>query len=85
MSILVQNLIIDKLYYFTDTLTPGSRGFRPCVAASHPLDGPPIEPRAQVRSRQARAHPARAGRDHAQRDRTIAWLLLLLKEQRGAR
>jgi len=54
--------------------------------APYPGNGTPIEPpRADVRSPADHAHQSQASRAHAERDKTFAWLLLLLKDRRGAR
>ena len=77
---------------FAVLASPAGDDARTRVAAAHdeaappsPRDGVSIEPRAQVRSPWAHGYHSQASRDHAERDKTFAWLLLLLREHRGAR
>ena len=44
-----------------------------------------VAPPARLTSPRAAAAPAPSRLDQAEREKTFAWLLLLLKEQRGAR
>jgi hypothetical protein len=71
---------------------PAGERTNPRVAApyegarvSPPRDGASIEPRGRVPAPPTHALQSQASQHHAERDKRLAWLLLLLKEQKGAR